>query len=231
MREMLYLLDCRTNTLLFYRKGFTMNQKTRTALYSLGLCACVISAATAVILTINAHNKKQQTEVTAVEEQEEVERPQQDRPRRRPRRGGGGGGGGGFHDGRRGDVTRLLPDGDDFGHVPTPEEFEEELVKGLEEYRALAPHERERLNDQMHQTTLFVRSGLDMMRENIHEIPPEELDRIRDDFDRFSDAAEQTFFSGIVEQYLTPEEDATIGEFVRTMHDASDEFRDLLHST
>lgn len=208
-----------------------MNQKTRTALYSLGICACVISAATAVILTINARNHQPQTEVTAVEKpQEEEEHPNQDRPRRRGRRGGGGGGG--FHDGgRRGDVTRLLPDGDDFGHVPTPEEFEEELVKGLEEYRALAPHERARLNDQMHQTTLFVRSGLDMMRENIHEIPPEELDRIRDDFDRFSDAAEQTFFSGIVEQYLTPEEDATIGEFVRTMHDASNEFRDLLHST
>ena len=205
-----------------------MNQKTRTALYSLGICACVISSAAAVILTINARNEKQQTEVTMVEEQEEVERPQQDRPRRHPRRGGGGGG---FHDGRRGDVTRLLPDGDDFGHVPTPEEFEEELVKGLEEYRALEPHERARLNDQMHQTTVFVRSGLDIMRENIHEIPPEELDRIRDDFDRFSDAAEQTFFSGIVEQYLTPEEDATIGEFVRTMHDASIEFRDLLHST
>ncbi|MBR4717023.1 MAG: hypothetical protein IKP09_03090 [Lentisphaeria bacterium] len=207
-----------------------MNQKTRTALYSLGLCACVISAATAVILTINAHNRKPRTESVAVEEAQEEEQPKPDRPRRRGRRGGGGGGGG-FHDGRRGDVTRLLPDGDDFGQVPTPEEFEEELVKGLEEYRALAPHERARLNDQMHQTTLFVRSGLDMMRENIHEIPPEELDRIRDDFDRFSDAAEQTFFSGIVEQYLTPEEDATIGEFVRTMHDATNEFRDLLHST
>lgn len=207
-----------------------MNQKTRTALYSLGLCACVISAATAVILTINAHNRKPRTEAVAVEEAQEEEQPKPDRPRRRGRRGGGGGGGG-FHDGRRGDVTRLLPDGDDFGQVPTPEEFEEELVKGLEEYRALAPHERARLNNQMHQTTLFVRSGLDMMRENIHEIPPEELDRIRDDFDRFSDAAEQTFFSGIVEQYLTPEEDATIGEFVRTMHDATNEFRDLLHST
>ena len=208
-----------------------MNQKNRTALYSLGLCACIISAATAVILTINARNRQPQTEVTAVEEPQEEEQPNQDRPRRRGRRGGGGGGGGGFRGDRRGDVTRLLPDGDDFGHVPTPEEFEEELVKGLAEYRALAPHERARLNDQMHQTTLFVRSGLDMMRENIHEIPPEELDRIRDDFDRFSDAAEQTFFSGIVEQYLTPEEDATIGEFVRTMHDASNEFRDLLHST
>lgn len=207
-----------------------MNQKTRTALYSLGLCACVISAASAVILTINARNQKPQTEVAAVEEPQEEEQPDQSRPRRRGRRGGGGGGGG-FHDGRRGDVTRLLPDGDDFGHVPTPEEFERELIKGLEEYRALQPHERARLNDQMHQTTLFVRSGLDMMRENIHEIPLEELDRIRDDFDRFSDAAEQTFFSGIVEQYLTPEEDATIGEFVRTMHDASNEFRDLLHST
>ncbi|MBQ7731909.1 MAG: hypothetical protein IJT68_08745 [Lentisphaeria bacterium] len=205
-----------------------MNQKTRTALYSLGLCACIISAATAVILTINARNRKPQAEVTAVEEPQEEEPSRQDRPRRRGRRGGGGGG---FHESRRGDVTRLLPDGDDFGQVPTPEEFEEELVKGLEEYRALAPHERARLNDQMHQTTLFVRSGLDMMRENIHEIPPEELDRIRDDFDRFSDAAEQTFFSGIVEQYLTPEEDATIGEFVRTMHDATNEFRDLLHST
>ena len=206
-----------------------MNQKTRTALYSLAICACVISAATAVILTINAHNQNPPTEVTAVEEPQEEEQPNPDRPRRRPRRGGGGGGG--FRDGRRGDVTRLMPDGDDFGHVPTPEEFEEELVKGLAEYRAMAPQERARLNDQMHQTTLFVRSGLDMMRENIHEIPPEELDRIRDDFDRFSDAAEQTFFSGIVEQYLTPEEDATIGEFVCTMHDASNEFRDLLHST
>ena len=209
-----------------------MNQKTRTALYSLAICACVISAATAVILTINARNQKPQAEVTAVEEPKEEEQPnqEQDRPRRRPRRGGGGGGGG-FRDGRRGDVTRLLPDSNDFGHVPTPEEFEEELVKGLAEYRALAPQERARLNDQMHQTTLFVRSGLDMMRENIHEIPTEELDRIRNDFDRFSDAAEQTFFSGIVEEYLTPEEDATIGEFVRTMHDASNEFRDLLHST
>jgi hypothetical protein len=204
-----------------------MNQKTRTALYSLAICACVISAASAIILTINAHNKKPQAEVTAVEEpEEEEEQPRQDRPRRRPRRGGGG-----FHDGRRGDVTRLLPDRDDFGHMPTPEEFEEELVRGLEEYRALSPEERFRLNDQMHQTTLFVQNGIEMMRENIHEIPAEELDRIRDDFDRFADMAEQTFFSGIVEQYLTPEEDATIGEFVRTMHDAQNEFRDLLHST
>ena len=206
-----------------------MNQKTRTALYSLGLCACVISAATAVILTINAHNRKPRTEAVAVEEAQEEEQPKPDRPRRRGRRGGGGGGGG-FHDGRRGDVTRLLPDGDDFGQVPTPEEFEQELIKGLEEYRSLPPHERFNIDNQMHQTTLFVQTGLDMMRENIHEIPLDELDRIRDDFDRFADAAEQTFFSGIVEQHLTPEEDLTIGEFVRTMHDAQNEFRDLLHS-
>ena len=106
-------------------------------------------------------------------------------------------------------MSRLLPDGNDFEHMPTPEEFERELVKGLEEYRSLPPHERFNIDNQMHQTTLFVRSGLDMMRENIHEIPPEELDRIRDDFDRFADQAEQTFFSGIVEQYLTK---------VKTMH-------------
>ena len=206
-----------------------MKQKTRTALYSLAICACVISAASAVILTINARNQKPQAEVTAVEEPQEEEQPKEDRPRRRPRRGGGGGGG--FRDGRRGDVTRLLPRDDNFEHMPTPEEFEEELVRGLEEYRALSPQERFRLNDQMHQTTLFVQNGIEMMRENIHEIPPDELDRIRNDFDRFADMAEQTFFSGIVEQYLTPEEDATIGEFVRTMHDAQNEFLDLLHST
>ena len=206
-----------------------MNQKTRTALYSLALCACIISAASAVILTINARNRKPETETVAanVEEPEQEEKqPNQERPRRRGRRGGGG-----FHDGRRGDVSRLLPDGNDFGHMPTPEEFERELVKGLEEYRSLPPHERFNIDNQMHQTTLFVRSGLDMMRENIHEIPLEELDRIREDFDRFADQAEQTFFSGIVEQYLTPEEDATIGEFVRSMHDAQNEFRDLLHSS
>ena len=204
-----------------------MNQKTRTALYSVAICACIISAASAVILTINAHNRKPEAETTAVaEEPEEEEQPKQERPRRRQRRGGGG-----FRDGRRGDVTQLLPDGDDFGNVPTPEEFEEELVKGLEEYRSLPPQERFRLDNQMRQTTLFVQSGLDMMRENIYDIPPDELNRIRDDFDRFADAAEQTFFSGIVEQYLTPEEDATIGEFVRTMHDAQNEFLDLLHST
>ena len=203
-----------------------MNQKTRTALYSVAICACIISAACAVILTINARNQKSQTEVTSVEEpEEEEEQPKQDRPRRHQRRGGGG-----FRGDRRGDVTQLLPDGDDFGHVPTPEEFEEELVKGLEEYRSLPPYERFRLDDQMRQTTLFVRTGLDMMRENIYDIPLDELDRIRDDFDRFADAAEQTFFSGIVEQHLTPEEDLTIGEFVRNMHDAQDEFRDLLHS-
>ena len=201
-----------------------MNQKTRTALYSVAICACIISSAAAVILTINARNQKPKAEVVAVEEPEEEEQPKQERPRRRPRRGGG------FRDGRRGDVTQLLPDDDDFDHMPTPEEFEEELIKGLEEYRSLPPEERFHLNNQMHQTTLFVRSGLDMMRENIHEIPLDELDRIRDDFDRFADAAEQTFFSGIVEQYLTPEEDLTIGEFVRNMHDAQDEFRELLHS-
>lgn len=204
-----------------------MNQKTRTALYSVAICACIISAASAVILTINAHNRKPEPEVAAVEEPEE-EQPKQERPRRRPRRGGGGGGG--FRDGRRGDVTQLLPDSNDFDQMPTPEEFEEELVKGLEEYRSLPPHERVRLDNQMHQTTLFVRSGLDMMRENIYDIPLDELDRIRNDFDKFADMADQTFFSGIVEQYLTPEEDLTIGEFVRNMHDAQDEFRDLLHS-
>ena len=203
-----------------------MNQKTRTALYSVAICACIISAASAVILTINAHNRKPEPEVTAVEEPEE-EQPKQERPRRRPRRGGGGGG---FRDGRRGDVTQLLPDSNDFDQMPTPEEFEEDLIKGLEEYRSLPPHERVRLDNQMHQTTLFVQNGIEMMRENIYEIPSDELDRIRNDFDKFADMAEQTFFSGIVEQYLTPEEDLTIGEFVRSMHDAQDEFRDLLHS-
>ena len=213
---------------MFIRKGFEMNQKTRTALYSLAICACIISAASAVILTINAHNQKPKSEEVVIEEPKEEEQPRQDRPRRRQRRGGGGGG---FRDGRRGDVTRLLPNDDNFEHMPTPEEFEEELVRGLEEYRALSPEERYRLNDQMHQTTLFVQNGIQMMRENIHEIPLDELDRIREDFDRFADMAEQTFFSVIVEQYLTPEEDATIGEFVRTMHDAQNEFLDLLHST
>lgn len=229
MREMLYLWDVRNNKLLVDWKGFAMNQKTRTALYSLAICACIISAASAIILTINARTQKPQTEVTAVEEPKaEEEQPNQDRPRRRPRRGGGGGG---FRDGRRGDVTRLLPHDDDLGHMPTPEEFERELVRGLEEYRSLSPEERYRLDDQMHQTTLFVWNGIDLMRENIHDIPQDELNRIREDFDRFADQAEQTFFSGIVEEYLTPEEDATIGEFVRTMHDAQNEFRDLLHST
>ena len=202
-----------------------MNQKTRTALYSVAICACIISAASAVILTINARNREPEPQAAAVEEPEEEEQPKQDRPRRRPRRGGGG-----FRDGRRGDVTQLLPDSNDFDQMPTPEEFEEELVKGLEEYRSLPPHERFRLDNQMHQTALFVQNGIEMMRENITEIPLDELDRIRNDFDRFADMAEQTFFSGIVEQYLTPEEDLTIGEFVRNMHDAQDEFRDLLHS-
>ena len=201
-----------------------MNEKTRTALYSMAICACVISAASAVILTINAHNKKPEPQVTAGEEPQEEEQPRQDRPRRRQRRGGG------YHGGNRGDVRRLLPDSDDFGHVPTPEEFEEELIKGLEEYRALPPEERFRLNQQMHQTVLFVQNGLEMMRENIGEIPTEELDRIRDDFDKFADAAEQTFFSGIVEQHLTAEEDATIGEFVRAMHEAQNEFQFILHN-
>jgi len=203
-----------------------MHQKTRTALYSAAICFCIISSATAVILNINAHTKKQEPQVAAVEEPEEEQPPKEDRPRRRQRRGGGGG----FRGERRGDVTRLLPDSDDFGQVPTPEEFEEELIKGLEEYRALSPEERFRLNQQMHQTVLFVQTGLDMMREHIGEIPTDELNRIRDDFDKFADAAEQTFFSGIVEQHLTAEEDATIGEFVRAMHDAQDEFQYILHN-
>ena len=209
-----------------------MNQKTTTVLCSVAICACVILAAAAVILTINEHNRKPKQEIAAVEEtnQEEsnaeAENATQDRPR--PRRGRRGGGPRGE---RRGDVTRLLPDSDDFGQVPTPEEFEEELIRGLEEYRALPPEERFRLNQQMHQTVLFVQNGLEMMRENISEIPADELDRIRDDFDKFADAAEQTFFSGIVEQHLTDEEDATIGEFVRAMHDAQYEFQELLHST
>ena len=65
-----------------------MNQKTRTALYSVAICACIISAACAVILTINARNQKPKTEVTAIEAPEkEEEQPKQDRPRRRQRRG------------------------------------------------------------------------------------------------------------------------------------------------
>lgn len=210
-----------------------MNQKTRTALYSAAICACIISAASAVILTINAHNRKPRTEEVAVveEPEEEDEQPKQDHPRRRGRRGGGGGGG--FHNGgRRGDVSRLLPNSDEeFAQMPTPEEFEEELIRGLEEYRALPPEERFHIDQQMHQTILFVQTGIEMMRENIGEIPLDELDQIRDDFDRFADAAEQTFFSGIVEQHLTAEEDATIGEFVRAMHNAQYEFQELLHST
>jgi len=207
-----------------------MNQKTRTALYSAAICVCIISAASAVILTINAHNRKPQTEeVAVVEEPEEDDQPKQDRPRRRGRRGSGGGG---FHNGRRGDVSRLLPNSDEeFAQMPTPEEFEEELIRGLEEYRALPPEERFHIDQQMHQTILFVQTGIEMMRENIGEIPLDELDQIRDDFDRFADAAEQTFFSGIVEQHLTAEEDATIGEFVRAMHNAQYEFQELLHST
>lgn len=203
-----------------------MHQKTRTALYSAAICACIISSAIAIILNINAHTQRKQQNIVAVEEPEEEEQPKQERPRRRQRQHGGGG----FHGEHRGDVTRLLPDSDDFGQVPTPEEFEEELIKGLEEYRALPPEERFRLNQQMHQTVLFVQTGLEMFREHIGEIPTDELIRIRDDFDRFADAAEQTFFSGIVEQHLTIEEDATIGEFVRAMHDAQDEFQMILHN-
>lgn len=228
---MLYYWDKRIDKLLEYLEEFAMNQKTRTALYSVAICACIISAASAVILTINAHNRKPQAEeVATVEEPEEDDQPKQDRPRRRGRRGGGGGGG--FRDGRRGDVSRLLPNSDEeFAQMPTPEEFEEELIRGLEEYRSLPPEERFHIDQQMHQTVLFVQTGIEMMRENIGEIPLDELDRIRDDFDKFADAAEQTFFSGIVEQHLTDEEDATIGEFVRAMHDAQYEFQELLHST
>ena len=205
-----------------------MHQKTRTALYSAAICACIISAAIAVILNINAHAQRQKNEVTAVEETEEEAQEEKQPghgPRHHQRRNRGPRGE------HRGDVTRLLPDSEDFGQVPTPEEFEEELIKGLEEYRSLPPEERFRLNQQMHQTVLFVRSGLEMMRENIGEIPTDELIRIRDDFDKFADAAEQTFFSGIVEQHLTVEEDATIGEFVRAMHNAQYDFLELLHST
>ena len=227
---MLYYWDKRIDKLLEYLEEFAMNQKTRTALYSVAICACIISAASAVILTINAHNRNTREEIAVVEEpEEEEEQPKEDRPRRRGRRSGGGGG---FHDGRRGDVSRLLPNSDEeFAQMPTPEEFEEELIRGLEEYRSLPPEERFHIDQQMHQTVLFVQTGIEMMRENIGEIPLDELDRIRDEFDKFADAADQTFFSGIVEQHLTDEEDATIGEFVRAMHDAQYEFQELLHST
>ena len=204
-----------------------MNQKTKTALYSLATCACIISAATAVILTINAKNREPEQQVTAVEEPEEEEQPRAERPRRR---GGRNRGGGGFRDDRRrGDMTHLLPGEDELADLPTPEEFEEEVIKGLEEYRALTPEQKSEQVRQMHQVTLFVRSAIDMFRENISEIPTDELIRIQNDFDRFADAMSQTVFSGIVEQHLTAEEDATIGEFMRSMHDAQNEFQMILH--
>ena len=206
-----------------------MNQKTKTALYSLATCACIISAATAVILTINAKNRKPEPQVTVVEEPEEEEQPPRaERPRRRGNRNRGGGGG--FRDDhRRGDMVHLLPDEDDLANMPTPEEFEEEVIKGLEEYRALTPEQKFEQVRQMHQVTLFVQSAIEMFRENIAEIPTDELIRIQNDFDRFADAMSQTVFSGIVEQHLTAEEDATIGEFMRSMHDAQDEFQMILH--
>ena len=207
-----------------------MNQKTKTALYSLATCACIISAATAVILTINAKNREPEQQVTAIEEPEEEEQPRAERPRRRGGRNRGGGGGGEFREGRRrGDMIHLLPGEDELADLPTPEEFEEEVIKGLEEYRALTPEQRFEQVRQMHQVTLFVRSAIDMFRENIAEIPTDELIRIQNDFDRFADAMSQTVFSGIVEQHLTAEEDATIGEFMRSMHDAQDEFQMILH--
>ena len=62
-----------------------MNQKTKTALYSLATCACVISAATAVILTINAKNRQPEPQVTAVEEPaEEEEQPRAPLPLQQP---------------------------------------------------------------------------------------------------------------------------------------------------
>ncbi len=207
-----------------------MNQKTKTALYSLATCACIISAATAVILTINAKNRQPEPQVTAIEEPaEEEEQPRAERPRRRGGRNRGGGGGGFRDDHRRGDMVHLLPDEDDLANLPTPEEFEEEVIKGLEEYRALTPEQKFEQVRQMHQVTLFVQSAIEMFRENIAEIPTDELIRIQNDFDRFADAMSQTVFSGIVEQHLTAEEDATIGEFMRSMHDAQDEFQMILH--
>ena len=207
-----------------------MNQKTKTALYSLATCACIISAATAVILTINAKNREPEQQVTAIEEPEEEEQPRAERPRRRGGRNRGGGGGGEFREGRRrGDMIHLLPGEDELADLPTPEEFEEEVIKGLEEYRALTPEQKMEQVRQMHQVTQFVRSAIDMFRENIAEIPTDELIRIQNDFDRFADAMSQTVFSGIVEQHLTAEEDATIGEFMRSMHDAQDEFQMILH--
>lgn len=207
-----------------------MNQKTKTALCSLATCACIISAATAVILTINAKNRQPEPQVTAIEEPaEEEEQPRAERPRRRGGRNRGGGGGGFRDDHRRGDMVHLLPDKDDLANLPTPEEFEEEVIKGLEEYRALTPEQKFEQVRQMHQVTLFVQSAIEMFRENIAEIPTDELIRIQNDFDRFADAMSQTVFSGIVEQHLTAEEDATIGEFMRSMHDAQDEFQMILH--
>ena len=207
-----------------------MHQKTKTALYSLATCACIISAATAVILTINAKNRQPEPQVTAIEEPvEEEEQPRAERPRRRGGRNRGGGGGGFRDDRRRGDMTHLLPDEDDLANLPTPEEFEEEVIKGLEEYRALTPEQKFEQVRQMRQVTLFVQSAIEMFRENIAEIPTDELIRIQNDFDRFADAMSQTVFSGIVEQHLTAEEDATIGEFMRSMHDAQDEFQMILH--
>ena len=207
-----------------------MNQKTKTALYSLATCACIISAATAVILTINAKNRQPEPQVTAIEEPaEKEEQPRAERPRRRGGRNRGGGGGGFRDDHRRGDMVHLLPDEDDLANLPTPEEFEEEVIKGLEEYRALTPEQKFEQVRQMHQVTLFVQSAIEMFRENIAEIPADELIRIQNDFDRFADAMSQTVFSGIVEQHLTAEEDATIGEFMRSMHNAQDEFQMILH--
>jgi len=207
-----------------------MRQKTRTAIYSMSICGCIIFAAVAIVLLINAHTRNDRSDDIAenaqqtMDAEEEPREPREDgRPRRRGRRGGG------FRNDHQGDVSRLLPTGD-FDQMPTPEEFEEELVKRLEEYRSLPPDRRFRLNQQMYQTVQFVHTGIELMREHIGEIPADELNRIRDDFDRFADATEQTFFSGIVEQYLTDEEDATIGEFVRAMHDAQDEFLELIHN-
>lgn len=198
-----------------------MNARTRSTLYSMAVLVCIATSALAFFFFFKAkqdEDKAKNADVETVEadnaNSEKKERPV--RQRRPPR-----------HELREARVVQSLTR----DNTNDMENFKKGFHDGLENYRNMSPEERARTDQFLlgvHEKLQQEDWGTEFRKQiqNLKNDPEKANSQEAIDAKRRADEFSQ-FVDGVLkqsdwEQELLPEEDATIGQFIRDLYDIND---------
>lgn len=199
-----------------------MNYRTRSILTSTLTCLCIAGIALASFFYFKERNTPidENEENNKTEENKNVREAREQRMREHRQR----------ERARNNRVIKVIERNDD-QDWHNPQHIRDDFRKGLEEYRALPPEERARWDEEMSRlSNRILNDGVPQVIDGIRNATPDELADMREQFSQVTEFLDTTINEANLASMLTPEEDQSIGQFLRDINMAHDEVQRALYT-